>query len=415
VTATQVRASSGSRAGLWVGVGALVLALVAVIVLSGRTPTGEPFDVRSAAPDGYRAIATLLRDRGAQVREVDLARILDGTGRRDVGEVLFVPLASLLTPEELAALREQTSAGATLVLGETPATDSSELLDDPGDQFFSMGWVDGRALADDPAQPRDPGVCDMAELDGLGPIDDAFAGAVPVAPEARSCYGDGSSAAFQSRRNGTGREIVLSSPYLWVNARLQPAKESGGQPLDNAVTALRLLGPAPDGASPGVRVTVVGGADVLAGLTSGSEDPISLLPVPVKLALAQFLVAVVIYVWWRGRRLGRPVTETMPVQIEGSELVAAVGDLLRRKGNADRAGATLRAATRRDLGMRLGVPPTAPLTALVNVVAERTGRDPAEVHTLLAVTPVADANELVRLARALHVLRQEVLDVPAAR
>ncbi len=401
----------GSRAGVWLGVGALVLALVLLAVLAGRTPTGDPFDVRSAAPDGYRAIATLLRDRGATVREVPLAE-LDPSDELPDGDVVYVPLASELTPVDLEHLRERTSGGATLVLGEPPATDDGSFADP--DVFFGSMWVDARALADEPALEEGPGRCTIAELRDLGPIDVAFAGTVPVAPEARHCYGDDTSAAFQVRTNGLGREIVLSSPYLWVNARLQPAKESGGEPLDNAVTALRLLGPAPDGAAPGTRIVIVRSVGAT-GLTSGSQDPISLLPVPVKLMLLQLLGAFLIYLWWRSRRLGRPVVEQVPVEIEGSELVAAVGDLLRRKGNAARAADTLRAETRRELGMRLGVPPTAPLGALVELVATRSGRDAAEVRAALDTDPVPDATHLVRLARTLHGLRQEVLDVPAPR
>ena len=38
--------------------------------------------------------------------------------------------------------------------------------------------------------------------------------------------------------------VTLSSPFLWVNARLQPRKEEGGEPLANGATAMRLLGDA---------------------------------------------------------------------------------------------------------------------------------------------------------------------------
>ena len=406
--------ASGSRSGRWIGIGGLVAAVVLLAVLAGRTPSGEPFAQRSSAPDGYRAIATLLRDRGATVREVGI-RDLAGPDTSDPapGDTIFVPMAATLGSDELEVLRSRTADGGTLVLGEPPADDDSALFDDPGDQFF-FGWIDARTLADEPALPFEPGDCDLDVLRGLGPIDGAFAGMVPVASGARSCYGDGSSAVVQSRTNGRGTEVVLSSPYVWVNARLQPAKESGGQPLDNAVTALRLLGPAPDGAGTGTRVLIVRSSGV-DGVATGSQDPLSLLPVPVQLALLQLLAAFLIYIWWRSRRLGRAVVEQVPVEIEGSELVAAVGDLLRRKGNASRAAVALRHDARRELGMRLGVPPTAPLAALVEIVASRSRRTPVEVHAALADAPVADATELVRLARTLHELRQEVLDVPAPR
>ena len=84
-----------------------------------------------------------------------------------------------------------------------------------------------------------------------------------------------------------------------------------------------------------------------------------------KLALAQLVGAFVLFVWWRSRRLGPPVSERLPVEIAGSELVAAVGDLLRRRGNPQRAAATVRADTRRVLAERLGLGPDPAPGALV--------------------------------------------------
>jgi hypothetical protein len=133
------------------------------------------------------------------------------------------------------------------------------------------------------------------------------------------------------------------------------------------------------------------------------------------LAMLQLVAAFGIYVWWRARRLGRPVTERVPVEIAGSELVVAVGDLLRRKGNPTRAARSLRAEARRALGTRLGVPPTASIEALSVVVAARSGREVEQVYAALADAPVADSDALVRLARTLDALRQEVLDVPTPR
>jgi hypothetical protein len=203
--------------------------------------------------------------------------------------------------------------------------------------------------------------------------------------------------------------ITLGSPYLWSNARLQPDKEDGGRPLDNAAMALRLLGPTVDGATTGTSITFVDAVPSPGVAPDGTRSPLSLLPLGVRLALVQLVAAFVIYAWWRARRLGRPVSERIPVQIAGSELVVAVGDLLRRRGSEDRAAAVLRADARRQLARRVGAPPDASSGALVALVAARTGRDPEQVADALLDRPVGSPDELVRLANTIDAIRQEVL------
>jgi hypothetical protein len=100
----------------------------------------------------------------------------------------------------------------------------------------------------------------------------------------------------------------------------------------------------------------------------------------------------------------------MPVEVAGSELVEAVGGLLRRAGSVGGAAEIVRADTRRTLAVRLGVPAEAGPEALVRLVAARTGRDPAEVGAVLVSGPVGSAEGLVLLLRQLDSLRTEVLD-----
>ena len=190
---------------------------------------------------------------------------------------------------------------------------------------------------------------------------------------------------------------------MFVNARLQPDKENGGQPLANAALAVALLAEAD-------RVVFVDPVPSAGVTPDGTQDPLSLLPLPVRLALAQLAVAVLIYLWWRARRLGRPPVEELPVEVAGSELVVAIGDLLRRRGSAQRSAAALRTETRRVLAARLGAGGD-----LARVVAERTGRDPAEVAAALDGTgapPVTSDAQLVALARTLETIRQEALREP---
>nr|HMR97602.1 hypothetical protein [Microthrixaceae bacterium] len=209
---------------------------------------------------------------------------------------------------------------------------------------------------------------------------------------------------------GAGTLITLSSPYMWANARLQPDKEDGGEPLDNAAIALRLLGPTGAGATEGTSVTFVDAVPTAGVAPDGTRNPIELLPTGVKLALVQLVAAFLLYAWWRSRRLGPVVVERMPVEIAGSELVVAVGDLMRRKGSAQRAADVLRADARRDLARRLGVPLDAPPESFVRVVSTRSGRAVESVAAVLGDGPVPSAEALVRLASSLSDIRQEVLE-----
>lgn len=380
-----------------IAIALLVLGLAAVAYLTTRATPTPPFSIHSSAPDGYRALALLAEGYGATVEQVHPSDLrVNGSDRADT---VVVPRPSRLSDEEQAALDDLAARGVTVVLGERVEPDVVEGFSFPGMELSD------RELAEVPAMPTPRGDCDVPELVDLGPVDVAFAGPLQVHSGERSCYGDGSFALVAVREVGDGRFVTLSDPYLWANARLHPAKEEGGEPLDNAAMALRLTV-----RTEAARLSFV---DPSAGVTTaadGTRGPLELLPLPVQLALLQGVVALLLFLWWRGRRLGRPVAEPLPVEIAASELVDAVGDLLRRRGSTQRAAAAMRYDTRRALHAGLGVPLGAPPGALVEAVAARTGRDVQHVAAvLLDPSPTGD-EDLVHLAQQLDTIRQEALD-----
>jgi hypothetical protein len=135
---------------------------------------------------------------------------------------------------------------------------------------------------------------------------------------------------------------------------------------------------------------------------------VQLIPPRVKEGLIQLLVALVVLALWRGRRLGRPVTETPAVELPGSELVVAVGNLLQQGGRFDDAAAILRATVRKSVVDQLGVPPTAGPDTMADVVAARTGLDRDMILAAVAGAPPAGEAELVTLARQIDIIRQEM-------
>lgn len=398
------------------GVGGRLLAVMAAVALlvgivtvfsADRT---RSFDVDSAAPDGWKALSDLLVDRGVLVRTaaaselargeagIDLDGDLDGEGRAAV----VVAVSTVATDQEIQQLEQLARSGVVVIFGEDPdAGDSAATALD------EAIYIDDRSLADSPASETAPGECDISELDGLGDIDTEFVVPVQVESGAPRCYSEsGTGTAHVTRREESGA-FVIASPYLWVNARLQPRKEYGDPPQDNAAVAVRLLGDVD-------TVTFIDPVPSAGQALDGSSGPLSMMPLPVKLALAQLVGALFLLIWWRSRRLGPPVSEQLPVEIAGSELVAAVGDLLRRRGNPARAAEAVRGDTRRQLAHRLGLGPEPNPRTLVEVVAARTGRAPDEVGTALyghPSKPLDSASALVDLVATLESIRKEVLDV----
>ncbi len=123
---------------------------------------------------------------------------------------------------------------------------------------------------------------------------------------------------------------------------------------------------------------------------------LDLLPDRVPLACLQLGLAAVVLALWRGRRLGPPVPEPLPVVVRAAETVEGRGRLYAAAQARDLAAAVLRATTRGRLAERLGLPtrtrparpgdtgqPEADPAALVASVATRTGRSPTEITLLL--------------------------------
>jgi hypothetical protein len=111
------------------------------------------------------------------------------------------------------------------------------------------------------------------------------------------------------------------------------------------------------------------------------------------------------------------VAEPLPVVVRAVETTEARGRLYRRASDRGRAASGLRAGSRSRLATRLGVSRRFSGTpgqvdpfveALVDAVARSTGRDRAEVHTLLDGPPPETDQALVLLAEQLAQLEENV-------
>lgn len=137
------------------------------------------------------------------------------------------------------------------------------------------------------------------------------------------------------------------------------------------------------------------------------------LPSPPVLALLLLLgLGGLGYALARGRRLGPPVTEPLPVLVRGAETVTGRGRLYRRAGARGPALDALRHAALARLLPALAVPPDTPPAEVVRRAAGRTGWPPDLVDRLLYGPAPADDAGLVHHADLLDALVRAGVPAP---
>jgi len=342
-----------------------VLVLVPAVLAALGATRGGSLDPRSYAPDGSRAVATLLEDRDVPVRVVtDLPALRAGLGQ---DSTVVVPQPSALTRDELAAVG---ALDAVLVV-----------LGAGADELDALGLP--VRTADAELQVRAPGCPLPAAVRAGAALTGRTSYTAHDGVPALGCYAAGDGATLLVMPGG--RTTLVGAADLLTNAELA---DDG-----NAALALGLLG-----AGDEVRWLLPAPGRAVSGDRPSLGD---LLPAAVPLAVLQLGLAVALLALWRARGLGRVVPEPLPVVVRAAEAVEGRGRLYRAAGARDTAAEALRAGARDRLVRRLGLPPDAGRGAVVSGVAARAGRPAAEVDELLyGAGPVDDA-ALVRLADAL--------------
>lgn len=361
---------------------ALVTFLLLVLMsslLQART-SGVPLAPDNPGERGGRAVAQILGDQGVDVHYVRTVREARALAAQD----------TTLLVAGTAALAE--SEAAELV--DVPA----DLVVIGPDQYLVHALTGGEFLAEggsylsgvQNAACGDPDARAAGEIASEGP-------ALVATGEGVVCFPDQSSGrqagGYGSVERDGRRIVVINDADIMTNADLA---DHG-----HAALVLRALGQHED------LVWLVPTLTPLTGPSTG--DLVGLLfPDWAPTVALQLLVLLVALALWRGRRLGRVVTEPLPVTVRAAEATLGRGRLYRRARARGHAAAALRAGTASRVAARLGLPRAAGATDVIDATARATGRGVDEISGLLYGPPPTDDGGLLQLARQLDQLESEV-------
>ncbi|WP_329564619.1 DUF4350 domain-containing protein [Kitasatospora sp. NBC_01266] len=380
----------------WFLAAAAVLLIVGLLIAGLGDSTAYPsLDPRSAAPDGAKATAQLLRAQGITV---DTTADADQLSAPAGADTVVLPLPDLLTDDQLRAVA---AAGHRRLVLISPDSTALDLLApgvhtaDTADLPLTITSASAAPQCDLPEAQR----AGSAELGGrLYRVD---SDSTATGAEVTGCYPREGYPALARTSTGQDTEvIVVGSGRFLTNQRLA---HDG-----NAALALGLLGSQP-------RLTWYLPDYQALPASDGTPQKsfTDLIPDGWRWAALQLAVATVLAALWRARRLGPVVSEQLPVVVRAAETTEGRARLYHRAKARDRAADALRHAARHRLAPVLGVPlgtgepdGTALLAALGDRLAGN--REPGELRGLLYGPPPTDDAALLRLADDLDALERQV-------
>ncbi|GAA6526113.1 DUF4350 domain-containing protein [Intrasporangium sp. DVR] len=369
---------------------------VALLALVSSEPggSGTLADPAGSSRHGSRALAQVLREQGVEVQVVRTIRAFEAASTGP-GTTVLVGSFDFLGAAAAERAARHAATARRLVLVEP----SDLALGDLGVRLVTSG----RGLADLRGQCTS-GIVDpddrLEAVTSFYRSAGSLGGDGPAMPDAATgCFraeDDAAALVVLPATASMPETVVLGSAEAMTNARVSDAS--------HAAIALRALG----GTERLVwYVPDISDLDVpdASGQFRPSDRGVPEWFEPTVLLLVLTFVA---FALARGRRLGRIVTEPLPVVVRAVETTEARGRLYRRAGDRPRAASILRAGTRSRVAARLGLPTPASDDAVVEAVARAADRDPAEVRALLHGPAPGNDRDLVLLAEQLAQLEENV-------
>ncbi|AZS36179.1 putative membrane protein [Microbacterium lemovicicum] len=372
---TDVRPTSRRRAvAAWTVIG-LVVVLVGILgsVISGagQRAQRDALDPESAAPQGGRALARILAERGVDV-VVARDRATASRALSEGSATLAIADARYLADETLTTLAD---AAPSVVLIDPSSRDLRLLLS--GSR--STGVAPGGSV-----EPR----CEDEAASRAGTIEpgDVFSAGGGV----DGCYPvDGDAFALLT----TGDVTAVDGRALLSNEHLATS--------GNAALAVNLLG-----ATPRLVWFVPGIADADAGASGASLG--ELTPGWVTPAILLLLGAALAAAVWRGRRFGPLVAERLPVTVRASETTEGRARLYGRSRDAVHSADQLRIGALGRLARTLALGPAASAPEIADAAADRLGADRSRLRGILFDDLPADDRQLLALSDSLRDLETAV-------
>lgn len=345
-----------SRRWRW---GAILLGgLLAFSALSNLVEhlTPKPHGPRSSSyatsPEGLAAYASLLAAYDYpvhRVREPPAERPLDP------GDTAILLDPGAVPPQDIEALREFVRQGGRLVVGgESSDFWLHDLLDRP------PGWSSSEVRRARPVVP-------VPETSGVGEVEAAGPGVWSEAGQALPVIAGDGGPTVAVTNLGRGRVVLLADPSPLQNRLLDHA--------DNSALGLAVAG------ARGRRV------DFLEGV-HGYEPATGLAAIPWswRLALGGLIVAALVLMLARGRRLGPPETESRELAPPRRAYVESLAALLARTKRPAEAIESVRAEGKRLLTQR-GQLDDDPDEEALRRVGRRAGLTDEEIAGLLGTAP----------------------------
>lgn len=333
------------------------------VVTGGSEPGGPTSSSYATGPDGLAAFAQLLVRRGHPVQQLRMS--LDRAGL-DPSLTLVVADPRGVTEAELGALAGFVAAGGRLVAAGSSAAPLLAGLPGGGPE-----WEDADVRTARPLVPA-------AEVAGVATVEAAGTGAWGRAGATLPVLGGTDGVLVTVAAVGQGRIVALADASPLQNRLLARA--------DNAALAV---------AAVGEEGRTVAFAEAQHGYGRGSG--VGAVPSRWRWAAAGGLLAALVWMWSRSRRLGPPDDIERSQPPPRRAYVDAMAGALARTRQPDVVVAPLRDRARRRLAERTGLPADA-VDDDLRRAAEQLGLAPDEVDALFR--PCRSDADAVAVGRA---------------
>jgi hypothetical protein len=363
-------------------VGLLLAVTLAVTVLTPARGNTDELDPANPGPAGAQGLAHVLSDHRVNVTVVRTQRqLLDE--RVDGATTVVIARTDQLSGRTAGAALAHAASAASMVLLD-PDPEVTKGMGLPADSHLAD-------LADVAAGCRGALV---GEDFRLARASRAYTPAADTSA-ATTCFADkdDGGGAMVSLPASAGRPPVtlLGSVSLITNEKILDS--------DNAAIALHLFGQTD---------RLIWYVPSLADVTAAESTLRSIAPTWFRPGVVLATSAVVLLCLWRGRRLGRLVTEPLPVVVRAVETTESRGRMYRKSRDRTRALAVLQLATRRRLAAYLGLSTSSDVRSVAAAAATVSGRSYQDSLDLLNSSAPHDDSSLLELANALAALEKEV-------